>query len=166
MSLRKILFFWLFVAGGVQQAQAGQFDLGLGISGIDNPTEDAFELAWDVQAGYEFKEYKAWNFGAQIQYSRGLIAESEVDDEIDLAFTSTGLYTTARPNNWWLQFKAGVVRVDYKTMTKDSTDTGAGVGVGIVIGDENFRFHLIDYQRMFVGGESFDMYTISIGVLR
>lgn len=147
------------------QLKAGDLDLGLGLAFIDSSGGDALDLGWDLQLGYEFWQQEAWNIGLQLQLTRGITAESEVDDENDLYYSSNALYLTARPENWWLHFKAGVVQADYRMMTTGGSHTGYGLGAGLVIGSDNFRVHLLDYQRVRLGSESFDLYTISIAVL-
>lgn len=149
----------------MQQVHAGELDLGLGLSVIESTKGDAFEIGWDFQAGYEFLEYDSWNFGTQIQLARGLIARADVDIEGDLYYSSNALYFTARPENWWVQFKGGVVQAEYQTFVKDVSNTGYGLGMGVVLDYGDFRIHLIDYQRLTFGSDSFDVYTMSIGVM-
>lgn len=162
--IRAQLISVLFAFCGMSQASAGQLDLGLGVGAIDNAPDNGFDLYWDLMLGYEFKGYEHWNVGGQIELIRGITNESEVDDEGDLAFSATGFYVTARPKNWWLNFKLGAVDVDYTTMSGDVSDVGVGVGAGIVLGSDKFRVHLFDYQRVMVGDEYFSLYTVSIGI--
>ena len=46
-----------------------------------------------------------------------------------MVFDSQAIYVTARPNDWFLHFKAGVVKADYKTATKDADDIGLAFGL-------------------------------------
>lgn len=158
-------YYLLLLVPLMQQAHAGELDLGLGLSFIEPTKGDAFEIGWDLQAGYEFLEYDSWNFGAQIQLTRGLIDEADVESEGDINYSSNALYFTARPKNWWVQFKGGVVQVDYQTLVKNESTTGYGLGMGVVLNSGDFRIHLIDYQRLTFGSDSFDVYTMSIGVM-
>ena len=91
--------------------------------------------------------------------------EDDVDNEGALKYSSNALYFTARPENWWVQFKGGVVQVEYQTLVKNENNTGYGLGMGVVLDYGNFRIHLIDYQRLTFGSDSFNVYTMSIGVM-
>jgi len=82
-----------------------------------------------------------------------------------MVFDSQAIYVTARPKNWFLHFKAGVVKADYKTAVEDINDTGLALGVSLVLGSGTLRFHLLDYQHYKIGGDSFNSVSVSVAVL-
>jgi len=147
--------------------QAGQYDLGLGLSFVDSSIKnsDGLELGLDFQIGYEFTEVEDWNLGGQLEIMRGWSNKNEVLDETDLAFSANGIYFTARPKNWFVTFRTGIVQADYTTWTRSNSGTGFAYGLGIVIGSGDLRLHVFDYQHIKIGNDDFDMYTISVAVL-
>ena len=157
------------------QPWAGSYNFGLGINFADVP--DNLSAGWDVLAGFEKTASNGWDYGAQVHLLNGSFIP-------DTSFNSVALYATARPENkWlrWLQFKAGVVNADfsdtslklvqqppyynYAKQTTTWSGTGAAVGVGIVGGDGDFRWHLLDIHRYFVAGRSFNTYSIGLHVV-
>jgi hypothetical protein len=86
------------------------------------------------------------------------------DDSSSMAFDSQALYLTARPEKWWLQFRAGLVHASYYTVEQDEDGFGVAAGVGLVIGSETIRLHLLDYNRYQIGSDGFNVYTIAIGI--
>ena len=159
-------------------ALAEGVDIGAGFALISQ--QYAVEGGWDIQVGYEFKETEPFSIGVQWQWFKGWTSESRVGDEEGMAFRSNALYLTARPRHEslrWLQFKAGVVNANYKIAEYDSNagavvvrsdrngETGLALGLGLVFGSDNVRFHLFDYQRYSFAGESFDAFSISLMVL-
>lgn len=160
----------LFVAGSCQPVWAGSFDIGLGLGFADSQDSDGFEGGLDLQAGYERRFSDNWNLGGQIHLIHGLTSKSEIDaySDTSMYFQSTALYATARPQNrWlkWLQLKGGIVSADYKSQTVEGSGTGVALGAGVVIGGDKVRFHVLDIYRYQVGGDSFNIYTISIAYL-
>jgi len=149
----------------VPRAEAGEVDFGLGIGLVDSNRGGALDGGWDLQLGYELRQTETWHVGAQLALFRGITSQSEIVDENDLSFSSTGLYLTARPKGWWLQFKGGAVQADYHSLSRDEHNLGYGLGVGVVLGDGAFRLHLLDYQRLTFGADSFNQYTVSFAVL-
>lgn len=131
-------------------------------------------VGWDAIAGYEWIETDIWNIGAQFHYLEDSFSK-------DTSYHSLGLYVTARPvNRWfqWMQFKAGVVSDGYSSISPTVNSqgyivnqnvswsgTGGSLGVGFVLPEPNFQFHLLDIERHFVAGHSFNVYTISVLVL-
>jgi hypothetical protein len=153
-------------------------DIGAGFGLVSQ--QHGFEGGWDIQAGYEFKETEHFSLGAQWQWYKGWTSESRLGDVEGMAFSSNALYLTARPRHEalrWLQFKAGVVNANYKIAEYDgaagtvvvrsdrSGETGLALGLGLVIGSDKVRLHLLDYQRYSFAGESFDAFGISMVVL-
>lgn len=158
-------YYLLLVLLLAPSVEAAGVDLGLGLSFIDPARGAGLELGWDLQLGYEFWERDSWNLGAQLALTRGMTAKSDLDDETDLSFSSTALYLTARPKGWWLNFKGGVVQGDYHTLSADVNTIGYGLGVGAILDYDRVRLHLLDYQRLTFGADSFNLYTVSIAVL-
>ncbi|MGQ0577745.1 MAG: hypothetical protein ACT4PQ_02400 [Betaproteobacteria bacterium] len=160
-------------------ALAGGVDLGAGLGFVNH--EHGFDGGWDIQVGYEFKETEHVNLGVQWQWFKGLTSESNLGvDEEGMAFRSNALYLTARPRHkalQWLQLKGGVVNANYKIAEYDrstgtlvvrsdhSGATGLALGLGLVLGSDRVRFHLLDYQRYSFSGDSFDAFGISLMVL-
>jgi hypothetical protein len=159
-------------------ALAEGVDVGAGFGLVNH--EHGFEGGWDIQVGYEFKETQRVSLGVQWQWFKGWTSESSLGDEEGMAFRSNALYLTARPRHEafrWLQLKAGVVNANYKITEYDiaagtlvvrsdrSGETGLALGLGLVLGSDKVRFHLLDYQRYSFAGDSFDAFGISLMVL-
>jgi hypothetical protein len=154
------------------QKKDGSLNFGLGL-GFANIPED-MAVGWDGILGYEWIEKDAWNIGAQLHYLNNSIGK-------DTDYRSLGLFVTARPENkWfqWLQFKAGLVsddystrppRVDFQNYLEGQNiswgGTGGAIGVGFVAPELFFQFHILDIERHFVAGHSFNVYTISVLIL-
>jgi hypothetical protein len=72
-----------------------------------------------------------------------------------------------------LQLKAGVVSADFKIVKTDYPvtisdtfgSTGTAIGMGLVFGSEQFRVHLLDYERYSIGREKFDVWSFSLLLL-
>lgn len=154
----------LLLATSAVQA-AGKVDFGLGLSFVDDLRSEALAGAWDLQVGYEVENISGWNIGWQLQATQESSSRSEFYDETDMAYSSTGLYLTASPYRGWFHLKGGVMDVRYQTLTRDIHSTGIGIGAGLVVDYPGLRIHLLDFQRVMVGAESFNMYTLSITVL-
>ena len=160
------------VLNGSAAARAEGLDFGFGLGFVSAADTDGFDGGWDVQVGYEMKQTEHWNFGAQVHVISGWTDKSSVDEDREygdiesttMAFDSQAVYLTARPENWWIQFRAGVVHASYYTVTRDENGIGAAVGAGLVIGSETVRLHLLDYNRYQIGSDAFNVYSISIGI--
>jgi hypothetical protein len=171
MQNRFVLIALFLTFGTCFSAWAGSFNAGVGLGFADSRQTEGFDGGWDLQFGYEMNTTQHWDFGAQFHLIRGWTTKGDVNEEkaygyedsTVMAFNSEALYLTARPKNWWILFKAGLVHADYHTVTKDVSDTGLALGVGIVLGSDLLRLHLIDYHRYIIGSEHFDIYTIAIG---
>ena len=146
-------------------ANAGTFDAGLGLGFAESLDSDGFEGGWDFLAGYEIDQTAGWNIGTQVHVIRGWTDKSKANYDTNMSFNSTALYVTARPQNWWLQFKGGLVTADYISQQLEGHGTGFAAGAGIVIGEEDLRLHLLDVHRFFIDGHSFNIYSISLTVL-
>jgi len=165
-----IMFLGIVLSCACQQVWAGSFDIGVGLGFADSQDSEGFEGGWDLQAGYEGRTTDNWNIGGQVHLINGWTDKNDIDAYHDtrMYFHSTALYATARPQSemfQWLQLKGGVVSADYKSMTLEGSGTGMALGVGVVVGGETLRVHLLDVYRYQVGGHSFNVYTFSIGVL-
>jgi hypothetical protein len=163
----------MIAAFSATSAQAGAIILGLNLEFVESRFNDeGFDGGFGLHAGYEFKEWNDWHFGGLFEYMNGWYNEDELDSAGEMMYDSKSLYATARPRNWPLLFKAGLVDADYKILMEDLTDnfrevsgTGHAYGIAIVIGNEQFRLDLIDYKRVTIGGDHFDSYGISLGIL-
>ncbi len=149
----------------VQGSQAADLDLGLGLSFVDDARSDALAADWDLQVGYEIERVPGWSIGWQAQVTQAMASQGEPADENDMVYSSAGLYLTASPNKGWFYFKGGVVDVRYETLHREGHTMGGGIGAGIVLDYPQVRLHILDVQRLLVGSESFNIYTIGFTVL-
>lgn len=151
---------------------SGAIILGLNIEAVESRfTEEGFDFGLGIHGGYEFKDFKSWHFGGLFEYMNGILDEDDMDTAGEMTYKSKSLYATARPSNWPIMFKVGVVSADYKILQEDMTqnfrevnDTGYAYGVALVFGSEAFRLNLLDFKRVKIGNDSFDSYGISIAV--
>ena len=148
---------------------AGPFNFGLGFEFVNATNFDGDDFGLSLQLGYEIKETKYWNLGLEVDLFNGVTDENDMGKGPScMAFDSQAIYVTARPNDWFLQFKAGVVKADYKTATKDADDIGLAFGLSLVFdifGSNKVRFHLLDYQHYKIGGDSFNSFAVSVAIL-
>jgi hypothetical protein len=155
------------------RADAGAFILGLNLEFIDSRFNDeGFDGGLGLHAGYEFKDWHNWHFGGLFEYMNGWYSKDELESVGEMKYDSKSLYATARPHNWPLMLKAGVVDADYSVLLDDTSrkfrdvsNTGYAYGISLVIGNERFRLDLLDYKRVKVGHDTFDSYGISLGIL-
>lgn len=155
------------------QRGAVSFNFGLGLAFADLWPDNS-TIGWDILAGIEKTAPSGWNFGGQVHLLNGSFAETNLH--------TMALFATVRPGNeWlqWLQLKAGIVDADYSDTTSEPqppyyeyvnqtttwSGTGEAIGAGIVLGDGNLRFHLLDIERYSVAGHSFIVYSISIAII-
>ena len=154
-------------------AWAGAVILGLNLEFVDARfSDEGFDGGLGIHAGYEFTQWKSWNFGGLLEYMNGWNDEGNLEIEGDLMYESLSLYATARPSNWPLVFKVGAVRADYKVLletlaqdVRDVSDTGYAYGVALAFGNERFRLDVLDVKRIHIGDDSFNSYGISLGIL-
>lgn len=154
-------------------ALAGSIILGVNLEFVDGRfSDEAFDGGWGLHLGYEFKEWKNWQFGAMFEYMDGWYNQEDLEIAGEMMYDSKSLYATARPTKWPLLFKAGIVDADYKVLQQDFTqnfrdvsNTGYAYGVALVFGNENFRLDLLDIKRIKIGNDTFTSYGISLGVL-
>ena len=154
-------------------AHAGAIILGLNLEFIDSRfNEEGFDGGFGLHAGYEFRDWKGWHFGGQFEYMNGWYSRDDLEIAGEMRYDSKSLYATARPGNWPLMFKAGVVDAEYSILEEDMTqnfrdvnNTGYAYGISLVFGNEHFRLDLLDYKRVKIGSDSFDSFGISLGVL-
>ena len=150
---------------------AGPFNFGLSFELVDATNFNGSDFGLSLQLGYEIKKTEHWNIGLEVDLFNGLTDENDINEYYDtessyMVFDSQAIYVTARPKNWFLHFKAGVVKADYKTATKDTDDIGLALGLSLVFGSDIFgsnrvRFHLLDYQHYKIGGDSFNSRRVS-----
>jgi hypothetical protein len=169
--IRSVVF--IILLGICNPAFSGAIILGVNLELL----EGGFgELSYDgglgFQAGYEFKERSKWQFGALVEYFDSWNKQEDLTSAGEMTFDSYSLYATARPNNWPIMFKAGVVNADYKVLLQDYTqnfrevrDTGYGYGVALVFGDKYLRYNLLEVKRIKIGSDTFTSYGINISIL-
>lgn len=168
--LRSLIFVSLLVTAS--PAFSGAITLGLNLEFVEGRFNDeAFDGGWGIHAGYEFQEWKNWQFGGLIEYMNGWNGEGDLTTAGEMTYDSLSLYATARPNKWPVMFKVGIVDADYKVLLEDYTqnfrevsDIGYAYGVALVIGDEKFRLSLLDLKRIIIGDDSFTSYGISLAI--
>lgn len=172
MRTRPLLFVlgMLIFGGCSQQVWAGSIDIGAGLGFADSSDSEHYEGGWDLQAGYEGDVSADWSLGGELHIIHGWTSKYDTDTYTDTSmyFQSTALYLTVRPHNrsyQWLQLKGGIVSADYKTLTEDWHGDGTALGVGVVMGNDPLRIHILDYYRYQLGGRSFNIYSLSLIVL-
>ncbi len=157
----------------ISPVYSGTIILGLNLEFIDSRFNDeGFDGGIGIHAGYEFKEWHSWHFGGLFEYMNGWYSKDDLSSAGEMKYDSRSLYATARPLDWPLMFKAGIVDADYSVLQEDMTqnfrdvsNTGYAYGVSLVFGNEHFRMDLIDYKRVKIGNDSFDSYGITLGIL-
>lgn len=169
-SMLKISLLVLFFA--CKPVFSEGFTLGANLEFVDGEfSDEAFDGGLGLQVGYEFKEQGNWKYGVLFE---GLSLWNDEEDLVnagEMIYDSRSLFATARPTNWPVMFKAGIVDADYKILLQDNTqnfreesDIGYAVGIGLVTGSEKFRFNLLDIKRIKVGGETFTSYGITLAI--
>ena len=154
-------------------ASPGAIILGLNLEFVEARFNDeGFDGGLGIHAGYEFKEWKSWHFGALLEYMNGWYDQEDLEAAGEMMYDSISLYATARPRNWPLVFKAGFVDADYKVLQETLTqnfrevsDIGYTYGVALAFGSESFRLDLIDIKRVKIGNDTFNSYGISLAIL-
>lgn len=149
---------------------AGGLLLGADLKFVDGDfSDEAFDGGLAMQVGYEFNEQGNWKYGILFETLNLWNDEEDLVRAGEMMYDSKSLFATARPTNWPIIFKAGIVNADYKILLQDYTqnyrdesNTGYAYGIGLVTGSETFRFNLLDYKRIKIGGESFTSYGISV----
>ena len=149
----------------VHPVWAGSFNFGLGFEFVDATDFDGDDFGLGLQLGYEIKKTEHWNIGVELDLFDGVTDEDDVTEPSCMAFDSQALYVTARPYDWFLQFKAGAVKADYKTITEDVDDIGFAFGLSLVFGSRKVRFHLLDVQHYIISGDHFNSVAVSVAIL-
>jgi hypothetical protein len=149
----------------VHPVWARSLNFGLGFEFVDATNFDGDDFGLGLQLGYEIKETEHWNVGVELDLFNGLTNEGDLVEPPDMAFDSQALYITARPYDWFLQFKAGAVKADYKTITEDVDDIGFAFGLSLVFGSRKVRFHLLDVQHYIISGDHFNSVAVSVAIL-
>jgi hypothetical protein len=168
---RNVLF--IILMGIWCPAFSGSIILGANLDIVDGRfSDEANDLGLGFHAGYEFQEWKNWQFGALFEYLDGWNDQENLNITGDMMYDSKSLYATARPNNWPIMFKVGIVDADYKVLQqtvpqdiREVSDTGYGYGVSLVLGSETFRFEILDVKRIKIGSDTFTTYGITVGIL-
>jgi len=150
-------------------SRAAGFDAGLSIEAVNATGAPGFDLGWGLEFGYEFQQAGAWNLGLQGHYLQGITDDEDVDEDIywgdtdseAMTFEAFSLGVTARPDRWPLLFKAGPVHIDYRNIREQDSGLGFAVGAAIVLGDDAFRLHLLDYEYYQIAGRGFNTLSFS-----
>lgn len=165
--------FFIILMGICSPAFSGSVILGVNLDFVDGKfSDEASDLGLGIHVGYEFQEWKNWQFGALFEYLDGWNNQEDLNITGEMMYDSKSLYATARPNNWPIMFKAGIVDADYKVLQQDITknlrevsDTGFAYGGSLVLGFENFRIDILDVKRIKIGSDTFTSYGITIVIL-
>ena len=147
----------------------GPWGLGLNMEFIEqrgirsgNVFDSLIDDKYGVHIGKEFYRSENWLLGGQLHFVN--TNDPDVDDSDEVAFDSTSLFATARPEALpALQFKIGVTRGEYENVFDSGTETGLAYGIGLTTGDDDFRIHWLDYEVHRVGDEEFK--TVSVNLL-
>lgn len=133
---------------------------------------EGFDGGFGIHAGYEFKDLESWHFGGLLEVLNGWNSQDDLQSAGEMMYKSKSLLATARPGNWPIMFKAGIVSADYKILEQELTqnfrevrDTGYMYGLALAVGDGSIRVDLLDYKRVKIGNDSFDSFGISLVVL-
>lgn len=154
-------------------ADSGAFVLGLNIDFVQSRhNSSGFDGGFGVHVGYEFLESENWYFGGLVEVLNGWNDNEDLYAEGDMMYSSKSMLAIARPKEWPVMFKAGIVDAEYKTVKEilgipylsREKDTGYAYGLALVLGDENFRLSLLDYKRIKIGNDSFSAFGISLRV--
>ncbi|MEJ2141048.1 MAG: hypothetical protein P8Y24_01615, partial [Gammaproteobacteria bacterium] len=148
------------------------FTIGANLEFVDGDfSGEAFDGGFGLQVGYEFKEQGNWQYGVLFEGLSLWNDEEDLYNAGEMVYDSRSLFATARPTNWPVIFKAGIVDAEYKVLLQNDTqnfrevnDTGYAVGIGLVMGNETFRVNLLDIQHIKVGGETFTSYGITLAI--
>jgi hypothetical protein len=169
---KKVLqiFVLLFSIYFAHPVWAGSVNFGVGFELVDATNFDGDDFGLSLQLGYEIKETKHWNIGLEVDLFNGVTDENDINEYYDtesscMVFDSQAIYVTARPKDWFLHFKAGIVKADYKTATKDIDDTGLALGLSLVFGSGKLRFHFLDHQHYEINGDRFNSISVSIVII-
>lgn len=169
-----ILLFFLLTAS--PNLVAGTINIGLGVGFADGANFSGFEVGGDYQVGYEFdrsgragedfNETKNWHYGAQLQILDGSAEPSDImPGDLLMAFDALALYATARPPDWPLLLKAGVVHANYTTGVKTVSATGIVFGFGLDLKFGDIRLNAINYRRYYIGPDVINVFSLSIFIL-
>ena len=160
----------------LEQANAEGLSLGVNLEFVE-PTssgfaEDQLDGGIGFHIGYEFKKWKNWNLGVQYEQLDGWNKPEQMYHAGEFLYSSKSILATARPTDWFVMFKAGLVNANYKVLLQNYTqifrevnDTGYALGLAFVLGDENFRLEFLDFKHINIGGKSFNSIGITVRVL-
>jgi len=133
---------------------------------------EAIDGGFGIHAGYEFKDVENWHFGGLLEILNGWNDQSDLWSVGEVMYQSKSLLATARPHDWPVLFKAGLVNADYKVVEQEypqrlrvESDNGYVYGVALVLGGEDFRLDLLDYKRIKIGNDAFSSFGISLAIL-
>lgn len=151
---------------------AGAVVMGMNLEFIEPRFNDeGFDGGFGLHAGYEFKDHKDWHIGSIVEIFNGWNSQNDMQYAGEFLYSSKSLLATARPRDWPVTFRAGLVDADYTILETDFSQnfrhvsaTGFAYGIAVSIGDNKYRLDLLDYKRIKVDGDSFDSFGISLMV--
>ena len=154
-------------------AYSGALIIGVNLEFVEAGFSDlSYDGGLGFQVGYEFQEWKKWQFGGLFEYFDNWNKQEDLTSAGEMTFDSYSLYATARPKNWPIMFKAGIVNAEYNVLLQEYTqnfrevrDTGYGYGVALVFGDKYLRYNLLEVKRIKIGSDTFTSYGITISIL-
>lgn len=154
-------------------AYAGAIIIGINLDFIQSRfSDEGFDGGLGVHAGYEFKDLKDWHFGGLIEVLNGWNTQENLYTAGEMMYRSRSLFATARPSDWPIMFKAGLVDAEYKVLEesiagkylREENSTGYAYGVALVLGNDNFRLNALDYKRIKIGSDTFEAFGITLRV--
>lgn len=153
--------------------QAGPITLGLNLEFVDAGVNDeSMDGGLGIQLGYEFSNMRDWQIGLLLERMESWTSQADLQLAGEMMYQSTSLFATARPHDWPLIFKVGLVDAEYRILLQDFTQNyhyannlGYAYGVGLTYGNENFRVNLLDYKHIQIGSDSFNSIGITIAIL-
>ncbi|MDH3343367.1 MAG: hypothetical protein OEM07_06565 [Gammaproteobacteria bacterium] len=170
----KILIIIALLTSTTLKADSGAFILGLNLDFIQSREYGSgFDGGFGFHAGYEFLESENWYYGGLVEVLNGWNDTEDLYTEGDMMYNSKSLLAIARPKEWPVMFKAGIVDAEYQVVKEmlgipllsRVNDTGYTYGLALAIGDEKFRLNLLDYKRIKIGDDNFSAFSISLLIL-
>ena len=152
-------------------AYAGAVVIGINLDFVQSRSNnEGLDGGLGVHAGYEFKDSESWHFGGLFEVLNGWNSQDDLYAAGDMMYRSKSLFATARPRDWPIMFKAGIVDAEYKilegniagTFLREVNTTGHAYGLALVLGGDNYRLNLLDYKRIKIGRDTFNSFGISL----
>ena len=160
-------------------ANAEGLNLGINFEFVEPASsgfaENELDGGFGFHIGYEFKKrpkWKNWNLGVQYEQMDGWNKPEKTYYTGEFMYSSKSILATARPTDWPIIFKAGLVNANYKVLLQTGTqnfnvvnDTGYALGFALVGGGEQYRFELLDFKHTKIGNKSFNSLGLSFSII-